>query len=318
MSGASPPPGAVTRVGFVGLGRMGAPMAGHLVDAGFQVLVDDRDAAALAAFTARHGARAARDSAELGAHAQVLITMLPSGHDVQALVLGTPGEPGLIDALAEDAVVVDMGSSDPTHTRATGARLRARGLHMLDAPVAGGVVFARDATLDVLVGGEDAAIARCRPLFDAVGKQVHLCGGLGNGHAMKALNNYVNAAVFSVLVEALAVGRRLGLDIGVMTDALAAATTDRNHPLTKKVLPQVLTRRFDHGAALGLMSKDVRIARDAAREAEAWAPLAQCLSALWDEAEERFGTHSDQTESARLWEEHNGVVLERPDHDNKT
>jgi 3-hydroxyisobutyrate dehydrogenase len=287
-------------------------MAGHLARAGFDLAVYDIRPEATADFAAEHGARVAGTLLDVGREADVVITMLPNGADVRTAILGADGGGGgVADTLGPGTIVVDSGASDPVDTRALGDALRSRGIDVVDAPVAGGVVFARDATLDVLVGGDAQAIERIRPMLAAFSRKVHVCGGLGNAHAMKALNNYVNAATMAVVIEALTIGRRLGLDLDLMLESFAAATTGRNHPLEKKVIPQIVTRRFAHGAALGLMTKDVRIARDAAFACNAWAPMAQCCLGIWEQAEQRLGFDADQTEVARLWEQQSGVVLAR-------
>jgi 3-hydroxyisobutyrate dehydrogenase len=300
-------------VGFVGLGRMGWPMAGHLVRAGFDLVVYDVRDKVVSDFVAENGGRVADDLTGVGRGADAVVTMVPTSAHVREVVLGADGAGGVAGSLAAGAVVIDTGASDPVQTRALGEALRPRGVHVVDAPVAGGVAFARDGTLDVMVGGEPDVIERIRPVLDAFGSRVHTCGGLGNAHAMKALNNYVNAAGIVALVEALTVGRRLGLDLDMMLESIAAATTGRNHPLDKKILPQVITHRFAHGAAIGLMAKDVRIALDSAVASEAWAPMAERCASLWEEAVQVLGFDADQTEVARLWEERTGVSLARED-----
>src|SRR5262249_58157842 len=145
-------------------------------------------------------------------------TLLPDGVAVRHAVLG-PGD-ALRGGLAAGAVVVDMGSSSPTGTRALGATLAADGIGMLDAPVSGGVRRAVDGTLSVMVGGDAALVDRCRPLFAAVGERVFECGPLGSGHAMKALNNLVSAAGLLIASEPLLVRRRFGLDPARMLEVL--------------------------------------------------------------------------------------------------
>jgi len=298
-------------IGFVGLGRMGIPMAGHLRRAGFDLTVYDIRPEAVSEFVAQHGGRAAAGLADVGRGADAVITMLPTSAQVRDVILGSNGAAGVAGELAAGAVVIDTGASDPVRTRELGTALRERGIHLVDAPVAGGVVFARDGSLDIMVGGEPDVIEHIRPVLTAFGHKVHMCGGLGNAHAMKSLNNYVNAANLIVLIEALAIGRRLGLELDLMLESISAATTGRNHPLEKKILPQVITHRFAHGAALGLMTKDVGIALDSAAASGAWAPMAERCAALWREGEQMLGFDADQTEIARLWEERTGVALAR-------
>jgi 3-hydroxyisobutyrate dehydrogenase len=172
-------------------------------------------------------------------------------------------------------------------------------------------VFAKDATLDIMVGGDDAQVVeRCRPLFEAMGRKVMNCGGVGNGHALKALANYVNACALINAIEALTIGKRFGLDAKFMAEALVPLCAERNHPIIKKVLPHVLTRKYGTGMALSFIAKDVKIARDTARSIGAFAPLAEKVSELWSDAAEKIGANVDQTEIARYWEEATGVRLD--------
>lgn len=309
-------PAPIRRVGFVGLGSMGFPMARRLAAIGYDLIVADARAERTAEFVSAHGGKPARTLRELAAQSEVVIAMLPTGQAVREVIFG--GETGgdcLRAGLAHGRIVIDMGTSDPVGTRALGAELASCGVTLLDAPVAGGVVFARDGTLTIMVGGPSGAIERCRPLFEAIGREIIPCGSLGCAHAVKALNNYVNAAGLIASIEALVVGRRFGVDLDVLVQAMTAATTGRNNPLEKKVIPKILTRRFDTGMAIGLIAKDVQIAAGTAASIDAWAPMAECVAALWRKAANRLGTDRDQTEVARLWEEAVGVTLAMPRND---
>ena len=121
--------------------------------------------------------------------------------------------------------------------------------------------------------------------------------------------NYVNAATFSTLLEAMTLGRKFGLDTALMAEAFTALCAGRQHPLEKKVVPQVLTRRYSTGMALGLIAKDLRIAADMARDTQAAAPVAECVTAIWRDAAAQLGNSVDQAEIVRYWEEQTGVRL---------
>jgi 3-hydroxyisobutyrate dehydrogenase len=300
----------IRKVAFVGVGNMGKPMAGHLVKAGFDVTVFDQRADAATAFVAQHGGRAADSLAEAAEGAQAVITMLPNDKVVRQVVLGEGSENCLVAGLAKGAVVIDMSTSDPTGTRGLADALKPRDIAVVDAPVMGGVVFAKDGTLDIMVGGDRELVERCRPLFEAMGRSVIHCGAVGTAHALKALANYVNACALINAVEAMTIGKRFGLDPQLMADALIAMCSGRNHPIEKKVVPQILTRKFASGMAMGFIGKDLRIAVDTAKAIGGFAPLAERVSELWSEAVERLGYDLDQTEIARYWEEANGVTLQ--------
>jgi len=300
----------IRRVGFVGLGRMGYPMAGHLARAGFELRLYDVRLDIARAFVAEHGGTVAENITAVGETADAVITMLPTSSDVRAAVLGDNGKGGVAGGLGPGSVIIDMGTSDPVQTRILGDALHQLDIHLVDAPVSGGVVYAKDASLDIMTGGAPEVVARCRPVFEVLGRHIHDCGELGNAHAMKVINNFVNATSLITLIEALSVGRRLGLDLDMMLESIAAATTERNHPLAKKVIPHVLSRRFDAGASISLIAKDVGIAVSSAKALDAFAPVAECCGSLWDSAAAHCGGERDQTEIVRMWEDHNGVKLE--------
>jgi 3-hydroxyisobutyrate dehydrogenase len=300
----------IRKVAFVGVGNMGTPMAGHLVKAGFDVMVFDIRTEIADAFVAQHGGRAARSLAEVGEGAQAVITMLPNDKIVRQAVVGDGSENCVAAGLAAGAIVIDMSTSDPTGTRGLAAALRPRDIPVIDAPVMGGVVFAKDGTLDIMVGGDKALVERCRPLFEAMGRSVIHCGEVGTAHALKALANYVNACALINAVEAMTIGRRFGLHPKLMADALTAMCSGRNHPIEKKIVPHVLTRKFATGMAMGFIGKDLRIAVDTAKSIGGFAPLAERVSELWSDAVEKLGYDLDQTEIARYWEEANGVTLD--------
>lgn len=297
----------IRTIAFVGLGNMGTPMAAQLVAKGFALSLYDRRPEAVNTFVATNGGRVASSLADAARGADAAIISLPDDSVVREVVLGSGG--GLIDTMTKGTIIVDMSTSNPNSTIEIGAELAKRGLRYVDAPVTGGVVFAKDATLDVLAGGSDEDIARCTPIFAAIGRQIFRCGGLGSGHALKALANYVNACAMINVIEALAIGRKFGLDSAVMADGLVNMCTGRQHPLEKKVIPQVLTHNFTTNMALGLIAKDVSIVADFGRSIGAITPLADRVKEIWCTAEAKFGGKADQTEVARLWEEGNGIRL---------
>jgi 3-hydroxyisobutyrate dehydrogenase len=294
------------RTGFIGVGNMGAPMAAHLVKAGFDVTVFDANPEASEKFVAAHGGRVAASLAALGGACEAVITMLPNDKVVRDVMLGANG---VCSTLASGGIVIDMSTSDPMGTRSLAEDLKPRGIAVIDAPVMGGVVFAKDATLDIMAAGDAAAIERVTPLLKAMGRSLIHCGAAGNAHALKAMGNYINACAMINVVEAMTIGKKFGLDAKFMADALLPMVNGRQHPLEKKVIPQILTRQFSTGMAMGFITKDLKIAVDTAASLGAYAPLAECTHALWAEAVQRLGAQLDQTEVAKLWEQKTGVSL---------
>jgi 3-hydroxyisobutyrate dehydrogenase len=295
------------RIGFVGLGRMGYPMARNIAQGGYNLVVYDARPDAVARLAAETGAEPAADIAGL-ASCTVVLTMLPTSGDVEQVLLGN-GAGGLLSLLAGGSLIVDCSTGDPVVTRRLGTAAAAAGLRMVDAPVAGGMIFAQDGSLDILTGGGTADVVRAQAILRCVGKRFHNCGALGAAHAMKLLNNFINAQALLAYAEAMSVGARFGIDLGVMIDSLRETTTGRNHPFEKKMLRQVMTGAFASGMAIGLTRKDVGLSLSLAENTGAWAPIMQQTSALWQQAVEAAGAHADQSEVVRLWEELNGVEL---------
>jgi 3-hydroxyisobutyrate dehydrogenase len=197
-------------VGFVGLGNMGWPMAANLHAAGFSLVVRDADAARQAGFAAEHPGALAAGSPDAFTAAGIVVTMLPNGAIVGDALLGW----GIAAALRPGALVVEMSSSDPSDTVGLAAELERSGIRVVDAPVSGGVPRALTGELSLMVGGVDEDVARAQPVLRVLGDPARQfrTGGLGTGHAMKALNNVIGAATYCVTAEALVIGQRFGLD----------------------------------------------------------------------------------------------------------
>lgn len=291
---------AKARIGFVGIGNMGWPMAANVARAGFPLTVFDADRARASRFASEFGARAASSLAELGRAADVVVTMLPTGAVVRAALLDDENG-ALAASLAKGSVVVDMSSSEPVGTQQLGAALAKRGLALVDAPVSGGVPRAESGTLTLMIGGEDEAVAKAQPVLEAMGKQLFRTGPLGSGHAMKALNNYVAAAAFIASTEALRVGRRFGLSPETMIDIMNAST-GRNFNSEMTIKQHVISQKYATGFQLGLMAKDVKIAADLAEAVAIETPLARLVRAMWSEARDGVGERADFTAAIKHWQ----------------
>jgi 3-hydroxyisobutyrate dehydrogenase len=256
---------------------MGQPMAANLAKEGFAVRSFDLN-----------GTGSSSSVQDAAAGAELMITMLPDGKAVRAVVLLA------LPALASGAVVVDMSSSDPAATRLLGAVLAARGIELVDAPVSGAVPKAIDGTLTIMVGGTEAALARVRPVLEKLGNRIVHVGALGAGHAVKALNNYLGAAGTLAGFEALLVAHAYGLDPKPMLEAINAST-GRNSATERKIPQQVLTGAFASGFKLALMVKDVGIAARLARDLGIDAPYLREALKLWRDAQRRLPADADHT-----------------------
>jgi len=268
----------VKRVAFIGLGVMGRPMSAHLARAGFQVKTYDSKA---------KGNCPSLRAAVSGADA--VVTMLPDGKAVRQVVIDA------LPFLRRGTVVVDASSSDPAGTRALGRALAPHGVSMVDAPVSGAVVGAREASLTFMVGGERAAFRKVRPLHAAMGRQVFHIGPLGAGHAVKALNNYLGAAGTLAGFEALLVARAFGLDPVPMLAAINAST-GRNSTTERKIARDILTGAYASGFRLALMAKDVGIAARLARDLGVKTPFLSTTLRTWRKAQRALPAAADHSE----------------------
>jgi 3-hydroxyisobutyrate dehydrogenase len=282
------------RIGFIGLGNMGTPMARRLAGAGYQLVVADAVTATLEKFAAEIPCE--RDADGLRS-CRVVITMLPEGRIVRDVLLGAKG---LAPHLARGSVVVDMSSSSPVGTRELYADLAKIGIPLIDAPVSGGVRKAIDGTLAIMVGGDDEPAERVTPVLEPMGKPFRT-GGSGSGHATKALNNYLSAANLLTAAEAVMAGERFGLDPKVLINVLNAST-GRNSATDHKYPNMVLPRTFNSGFAIGLMAKDLRLALEVARAAGTPAAILEDTSRLYSEAEQMLGARADNTEIVKYLE----------------
>ena len=247
------------RVGFIGLGTMGAPMAANIAKrGGFDLSVYDIDERVTRDVAQAAGARGAGSAAEL-ADRDVIVTMLPTSAIVAEALLDPRGRSRI--PAAEGTVFVDMSSSDPVETRATGAALEGNGYRLVDAPVSGARTRAESGTLTIMLGADDeAAAATAIPVIEAMSERIFRTGGLGTGHAMKALNNFAAATSFVATAEALVAARRFGLDPAVAVEIMNTSTGQSFNTL--KVFPDhVIGGQYATGFALPLLTKDVRIAQ---------------------------------------------------------
>ena len=250
----------IRRVGFLGLGIMGAPMAGRLVAAGFEVAVWNRTATRAEPLVAA-GARRAADPAEAARGAELVISVVTDAPDVEAVLLGdgaAAGAPG-------GCLFVDMSTIDPEAARSIGGRLAERGLAFLDAPVTGGDVGARAGTLSIMVGGAEGDLAQARPVFEHLGKRITHCGPLGAGQAMKACNQIMGALNLLGVVEAMHLAEANGVDRLQLVEALSAGAA--GSWALEKLGPRMAVGDFAPGFMIRLMQKDLRIVQDVAARA---------------------------------------------------
>jgi len=230
-----------------------------------------------------------RSAAEAARGAAVLITMVPDGRAVRKAVLAA------LPGLAHGAIVIDMSSSDPATTLELGKLLKRKGIHLLDSPVSGAKAKAADGTLALMVGGDAALLKKVRPVLLSMGTEIFHTGGLGSGHATKALNNYLGAVGTVAGMEALLIGTKFGLDPKTLIGAINAST-GRNSTTERKIPQQVFTKAFASGFAHALMTKDVGIANGIAKQVRVKAPYLEYTAKLWRKSLSRLPAGADHTE----------------------
>jgi 3-hydroxyisobutyrate dehydrogenase len=272
-------------IGFVGLGNMGGPMSARLVAAGYRVQGFDLNEPARQRL-ADAGGFAAPDLASALQEAGVVILMLPNSDAVEATVHSLAAPAGL--------TVVDMSSSEPLRTRALAAELAERGITLLDAPVSGGVPRARTGELTIMTGGEPADLDGVAPILAHLGRATR-AGGVGCGHAVKALNNLLSATHLLVTSEAILAGQRFGLDPATML-AIFNTSSGRSGSTENKWPNFILPGSFDSGFGLRLMLKDMRIATGLADQVGAPDPLGHAAVELWARAADALDATADHTE----------------------
>ena len=280
-------------VGFIGIGKMGLPMASRIATQNYPLHVYDTSAEALRTICSRTAAQTSKTLADLGRNCEIVVLMLPDSEVVMRVLYG--GTEALSAYLKPGSAVIDMSSSDPSVTREIGPRLKQAGVDFIDAPVSGGVRRAIDGSLAIMAGGDGAVIARVKPLLLTMGKSIIETGMLGSGHAMKALNNYVSAAGLLAACEAL----KVGADFGIEPDKIIAvlnASTGKNNSTENKMMQFIVSKSFNSGFSLGLMRKDINIAADLARKMGSKMLLGEALLNSWKDAEAKLGGTADHTE----------------------
>lgn len=291
---------AALKLGFIGIGTMGWPMAANLVKADFAVTVFDLSEARGRDFVRQHPAAIATMALVDMAEQDIVVTMLPTGRIVSEVLLAGQKSAFLLNVKA-GTLVIDMSSSEPTGTRELAAKLAGKGVILLDAPVSGAEPRAKAATLTIMIGSDNsAAVERARPVLAAMGNRLFVTGGSGSGHACKALNNLLGATAFAATCEAVMIAERFGLDPTVLVDILNVST-GKSFISEVVIKDHVIDGKFATGFKLGLMAKDVQIAADLADAVGLDAPVTHLVNQRWAQALGRLGFDADNTEAFKDW-----------------
>lgn len=273
----------MTKIAFIGLGNMGAPMAVNLVKAGHQVRAFDLIPASLQSFVAA-GGKQASSAKEAAEGAEVVISMLPAGKHVSELY---SSEDGLLAQLPKGCLVIDSSTIDATTARQVGATALKAGIDFIDAPVSGGVSGAEAGTLSFIVGGEAACFARAKPILEAMGKNIFHAGGVGSGQIAKTCNNMLLSVLMAGTAEALQMGIENGLDPKILSDIMVKSS-GRNWALeVYNPVPGVMPgtpacNNYQGGFMVDLMNKDLNLALGVAQESSSTVPMGEQAAALFE------------------------------------
>jgi 2-hydroxy-3-oxopropionate reductase len=249
------------KIGFVGLGIMGGPMARNLMRAGYELVLYNRTRSKAEELAAEVGAKVAEIPKEVARSSGVIFTMLPGPPEVEEVVAG---EDGLLEGAGEGSLIIDMSTSSPVLARELARIARERGVGMLDAPVSGGDVGAEEGTLSTMVGGDKEDFERARPLFEVMGGTVTHVGPSGAGQLVKATNQIVVALVIEAVSEALVLGSRGGVAPEMILEVLSGGLAANKVMEVKR--EKFLNHDFEPGGKVEFHRKDLRIAMEAGRE----------------------------------------------------
>jgi 3-hydroxyisobutyrate dehydrogenase-like beta-hydroxyacid dehydrogenase len=292
------------RIAFIGVGRMGGPMAARLLAAGHQVTVFDTSRAAVEALVAQ-GARAASSGIEAARAAQIVMVSLPSPAVLRAVAADIATVSGV-------SIFVDLSTSGPAASQAAAATLAAAGITLVDAPVSGGVKGAASGKLTLMISGEAAALERAKPLLENFGRVIVVGGKPGLGQTLKLANNLMSAASLAIASEAMAMGVKAGLDPAVMLEVINASS-GRNSATQDKIPKHVLNRKFDFGFANALSFKDVRLCLEEAEALGVPMVVGAAVRQMLSITQQVCGPDADVTDMVKVLEGWSGCQIGSPE-----
>ena len=300
------------KIGFIGLGAMGRPMASNLLSAGYEVHAFDVVEAAVKELEAKgavgHGA-----ASELAGAVDVIICSLPNAKIVEGVMCG---ENGVLDRCKQDAIIIDMSSVAPNSTREMAKKAAAKGVHYIDAPVSGGVSGAAAGTLTIMVGADDETFAKVKPIFDVLGKNIYHVGEVGGGDAIKMVNNLLLGCNMAALAEALALGVKCGLSVETMKQVISVSS-GRSYALDAKLEKFIMAGQFAGGFAVDLQYKDLGLALEASRDERVPMPMTAAAAQVYEMARAKGQGREDMSSVVKVWEDLTGAKIHGETDDQK-
>jgi 2-hydroxymethylglutarate dehydrogenase len=292
------------KVGFIGLGAMGKPMAKRLLDASYELFVYNRSAEKVAELEA-NGAISCVSPAEVAEKACVTLLSLPNSTIVSQVVAG---ENGVLSTASVGDIIVDLSSVDPGCSRNLATAAAKKGVGYIDAPVSGGVAGAAAGSLTIMVGGQEDNLEKVDPVLRVLGKNIVHVGDVGAGDAIKIVNNMILGSNMAILAEALVLGKKLGLSGKVMSEIIGQGS-GKSYVLDAKLEKFILSGNFEPGFAVDLQHKDLGLAMDAAKDAGVPVPMGSFATQLFEMARAKGLGGKDMSAVIKIWEDLVGVEV---------
>ncbi|MDR1194340.1 MAG: NAD(P)-dependent oxidoreductase [Peptococcaceae bacterium] len=292
------------KIGFIGVGAMGKPMAKNLLSAGYEVYVHDLSEANVKELGSL-GAKVCAGGGELAAKADLIITSLPNAKIVETVMTG---QGGVLESCQPGAIIMDMSSVAPASTKAMAKAAERYGVVYMDAPVSGGVAGAAAGTLTIMVGCDEATYEKVSDVLRVLGKNIYHVGEAGAGDAIKIVNNLLLGVSMAALAEALVLGVRLGLRAETMKEVIGVSS-GRSYALEAKFDQFIMADAFDKGFAVDLQRKDLGLALDAAKDVAAPLPLTAAAAQVFEMARAKGFNRQDISAVVKVWEDLAGIKI---------
>lgn len=292
------------KVGFIGVGNMGFPMACNLLKAGYEVYANDLSEERVNMIKEK-GAKPCSSQAELASSVDVIVSSLPNAAIVES-VYASKG--GVFDSCKSDAVIIDLSSVAPSTSKKMAKIAEEKGLHYVDAPVSGGVGGAQAGTLSIMVGADQKTYDRILPILEVIGKNIYHMGEVGSGDAIKLVNNLLLGCNMAALAEALILGVKCGLTPKAMYDVIKESS-GRSYAMEAKMEKFIMADSFDTGFAVDLQYKDLGLALDAGRETSVPLPMTSMAKEIFEGARAKGLNRKDMSSVIKVWEDLTGAKV---------
>jgi len=292
------------KIGFIGVGAMGKPMAGNLLAAGHEVFIFDVNSANVHELE-KEGAKVCTGSKDLAEKAELIIASLPNAKIVETVMTGRDG---IFAGCKPGTIIMDMSSVAPASTKAMAKIAEQSGLQYIDAPVSGGVAGAAAGTLTIMAGCNKETFEKVSPVLKALGKNIYHAGETGSGDAVKIVNNLLLGANMAALAEALVLGAKMGLSARVMKDVISVSS-GRSYALEAKFDNFIMADSFDTGFAVDLQYKDLGLALEAARDVCCPLPLTAAAMEVFEAARAKGLNRKDISSVIKVWEDLSGIRI---------